>query len=278
MNGVSVTTRGLVHIYSVEGQDVAALSGVDLTIAAGETVCLLGPSGSGKSTLLSLLGGLMRPSAGSIRIGTHLLGGMSESELSDMRAGNVGVVLQDGATNILPHLHARDNVAFAQSLGPRTEDLPDPLDVLDLVGAAGLATTMPRHMSPGEAQLVAIAVAVASAPGLLLADEPTARMTHAARDHVLSAVRRINETSGTTVVTVSHDDAVARAMRRTITIRDGRVGAEGRGDVEYAVVSADGSLPLPPDVLDRFPPGTELRVRPEGDGWILVPADEDGGT
>ena len=113
--GLAVSTHGLVHIYRAEGHDVAALAGVDLDVGAGEMVGLLGPSGAGKSTLLTLFGGLMRPSAGRIRIGGHDLGRMDEPALDEYRAADVGMVLQGAGRNLLPYLGPRDNVAFAQT-------------------------------------------------------------------------------------------------------------------------------------------------------------------
>jgi putative ABC transport system ATP-binding protein len=113
-SGLAITTHGLVHIYHADGHDLAALSGVDLRVAAGEIVGLLGPSGAGKSTLLTLCGGLLRPSAGTIRIGPNDLAQMDESALDRFRATEVGIVLQGADRNVLPYVTARRNVDFAQ--------------------------------------------------------------------------------------------------------------------------------------------------------------------
>lgn len=118
-------------------------------------------------------------------------------------------------------------------------------------------------------QLVAIATALAATPRLLLADEPTSQLDHGARDEVLEALRLVNTRLRTTIIVVTHDPEVAAAMPRTVTIRDGRIGAEGRGGEEYAVVSADGSVPLPPEVLTRLRPGTLVRVH-EDDGVVRI--------
>ncbi|MGL5852763.1 MAG: AAA family ATPase, partial [Phycicoccus sp.] len=130
-------------------------------------------------------------------------------------------------------------------------------------------------LPPGQLQLAALAVAVAARPGLLLADEPTSQLDHGARDVVLGALEHVNATWGTTVVLVTHDPEVAARMPRTITIRDGRVGAEGRAGEEFAVVSTDGSVPLPPHALAAFPPGSLLRVHEDGGRWLLL-GDGDG--
>ncbi|QQS01203.1 MAG: ATP-binding cassette domain-containing protein [Austwickia sp.] len=272
MTGLAVATRGLVHVYRTEGQDVAALAGVDLAIRPGETVGLLGPSGSGKSTLLALLGGLMRPSAGRITVGGRDLVDLTEAELDDYRAGEAGVLLQGARRNLVPYLSAADNVVFAQAAALRRgRSCPDVLDTLALVGADQFATRRPADLSPGQAQLIALAVALAAGPGLLLADEPSSALSHAARDDVLAAIDHVNRERSATVVVVTHDEAVARRMRRTVTIRDGRVGGEGRDGEEFAIVAADGSLPLPVGALADLPPGTAVRVHREGARWLLVP-------
>ncbi|HET8641774.1 MAG TPA: ATP-binding cassette domain-containing protein, partial [Pseudonocardiaceae bacterium] len=126
--GIGVTCRGLVYIYRLEGYDVVALAGVDLDIAPGEAVALVGPSGSGKSTLLALLAGLLRPAAGLVHVGAYDLAKASDAELRRMRASDVGVVLQGASRNLLPYLSAEQNVRFAQRAVPaeRRRELPAP--------------------------------------------------------------------------------------------------------------------------------------------------------
>jgi ABC-type lipoprotein export system ATPase subunit len=252
----------LVHIYRLEGNDVVALSGVDLDVASGEIVGLLGPSGSGKSTLLNLFAGLLRPSAGHLRVGGREIARMDEKGLARMRAIDVGAVLQGAMRNLLPYASPIDNVRFAQRGAARISDtiLPAPEEVLDLVGLGAEATVPLASLSPGRRQRLAVAVGMAARPGLLLLDEPTSQLDHEGRDEVLAAVSDINRDLGTTVVAVTHDPDVAQRLPRTVTIRDGRVGAEGRRGEDFAVVARDGSLTLPPDVLERVPPGSLLRV------------------
>ena len=222
-----VVTRGLVHIYRAEGHDVAALSGIDLVVAPGERLALLGPSGAGKSTLLTLFGGLLRPSAGRIHVGDHDLTRMPEDELDALRGLEIGMVLQGAARNLLPYLSARANIGFAQAAArSRGRAVPDPAEVAALVGLSPRAADAPLPtLTPGELQLSAVAVAVSCRPGLLLGDEPTSQLDHEARDVVLDALAQVNSEWGTTVVVVTHDPDVAARMPRTITIRDGRVGA-----------------------------------------------------
>jgi ABC-type lipoprotein export system ATPase subunit len=282
--GLGVICRGLVYIYRLEGYDVVALAGVDLDIAAGEAVALLGPSGAGKSTLLSLLAGLLRPSAGRLVVGGHDLSRADAAELQLMRSTAVGVVLQGASRNLLPYLTAEQNVRFAQRGAPadRRRQLPAAREVLNVVGLAsrGRHRLRPDRLAPSERQRLALAVALATRPGLLLADEPTSQLDSGGRDEVVAALAAAHA-SGTTVVVVTHDPDVGLRMGRTVTIRDGRVGAEGRRGEDWAVVGRDGTVHLPPEVLRVLPPGTLVGVEPQPDGTVLLtPADRstvDGG-
>jgi putative ABC transport system ATP-binding protein len=269
--GLAVTCRGLVYIYRLEGYDVVALSGVDLDIAAGQSVALLGPSGAGKSTLLALLAGLLRPSAGRLAVGPYDMVKAGPGELQAMRGGDVGVVLQGAGRNLLPYLSAEQNVRFAQRGAPARRDLPAPGDVLSLVGFGlrGRHRMRPRQLAPGERQRLALAVALAAGPGLLLADEPTSQLDSRARDEVVDALDVVTR-SGTTVVVVTHDPAVSDRMGRTVTIRDGRVGAEGRRGEDFAVVGRDGTVHLTQEVLQLLPPGSLVGVEPQEDGTVLL--------
>ncbi len=272
MAGLAIRTRGLVHLYHAEQHDVAALSGVDLDVRAGELVGLLGPSGSGKSTLMSLLAGVLRPSAGKVFVGDTEVSAASPRDLDRLRATEVSLMLQGAARNLLPHSTAGDNVRFAQHPARRAgRQLADPADVLGEVGLADEADRPLHDLTPGGLQLAAVAVAVSTRPGLLLCDEPTSQLDHAARDRVLEALGHVNRTYGTTVVLVTHDPDVARVLPRTVTIRDGRIGGEGRSGEEYAVVTADGFLPLPGHARDRLPPGTLVRLHEVGDHFELRP-------
>jgi putative ABC transport system ATP-binding protein len=279
MTGIPVSCHGLVHIYRLEGNDVVALSGVDLDVASGEVVGLLGPSGAGKSTLLNLFAGLLRPSAGRLRVGGHEIARMDEKGLARMRAVDVGVVLQGAMRNLLPYASPIDNVRFAQRGARKVSDtiLPSPEEVLDLVGLGAEQTTSLGALSPGQRQRLAVAVGMAARPGLLLLDEPTSQLDHEGRDEVLRAVTDVNRDLGTTVVAVTHDPDVADRLPRTVTIRDGRVGAEGRRGEDFAVVGRDGSVTLPPDILETVPPGSLLRVTVVEEGAVYLKRT-DGGT
>jgi putative ABC transport system ATP-binding protein len=274
VNGLQISTRRLVHIYRSEGHDVAALSGVDLDVAPGELIGLLGPSGAGKSTLLSLLGGLFRPSAGKIHIGDTELSAVGPRRLDELRARDISLMLQGAGRNLLPYLSPHENVAFAQASARSSgKSLPGPGEVLESVGLEDQAGAPLGTLTPGQLQLTAIAVAVSSQPGVLLADEPTSQLDHDARDQVLETIGRINRTLGTTVVLVTHDPEVAASLPRTVTIRDGRVGGEGRSGEEYAVVTPDGFLPLPLHALGDLPPGTLVRFHQVDGVYTLLSGD-----
>jgi ABC-type lipoprotein export system ATPase subunit len=268
----AITTLGLVHIYRSEGQDVAALSGVDLSVAPGEVVGLLGPSGSGKSTLLALLGGLFRPSAGKIFVGEHELSALTPAQLDAFQARETSLMLQGAQRNLIPYLSVRENVAFAQDEARRLgSDVVDIDRSLELVGATEFADARLGTLSQGQLQMAALAVAMAPSPGVLLADEPTSALDRVARERILDTLLRVNREQGTTVVVVTHDPEVADRLPRTVTIRDGRIGGEGRSGQEYAVVTADGFIPLPVHIREGLPPGTLLRFEPADGSYLIVP-------
>jgi ABC-type lipoprotein export system ATPase subunit len=274
MAGVAVACRRVVHIYRAEAGDVVALAGVDLTIAPGEMVALVGPSGSGKSTLIALLSGLMRPSAGRVTIGTADIGKLTDAEISRLRGTEIGVVLQGAARNLLPYASLARNIWLAQTRAASTRGvkLDDPERILDLVGLGGQGHAHIGDLAPGAKQRAALAVGIAAGPGLLLVDEPTSQLDTAGRDEVVHALETVNAERGTTIVVVTHDAEVGARLGRAVTIRDGRVGAEGRDGQDFAVVAGDGTVQLPPEVLGDFPPGTLFTVDRVDGSVSLVPS------
>jgi ABC-type lipoprotein export system ATPase subunit len=218
----------------------------------------------------------MRPSAGQIWVGDAELSRLTAAELNELRATEVSYVLQETARNLLPFATAAQNVWFAQRGGRRRRPrpIPDPVDLLGMLGLAGVAHRRVAELPRGEQQQVALAAGVGSSPRLLLADEPTSQLESAAGTRVVSLLQTINQELGTTVVLVTHDPEVAGAFARTVIIRDGRVGAEGRQGEQFAVIDGSGSLQLPPDVLEFFPPSTRLRVVRHPHGIDLRPVDE----
>ncbi len=265
-DGITVRCTGVVHLYrTVEGHDVVALQGVDLTIAAGERVAMLGPSGSGKSTLMTLLGGIQRPSAGQIYLDDHNISRMGEGELTRLRASRVSTVLQGAHRNLLPYATAEQNVVFAQLGVPRDRRrrLRTPMMLLDRLHLTEQAHQSVDTLSGGQRQRLALACAVAPEPALLLADEPTSQLSHDDRDQLLELLHDVAEEHGTTVVVVTHDPDVAATFPRTVTIKGGRVGAEGREGSEYVVIGEEGVLHLPSHLVEEWPAGTLVRIEPE---------------
>jgi ABC-type lipoprotein export system ATPase subunit len=252
-----------VQIYGAEGQTVTALRGVDLKVAGGETVALLGPSGAGKSTLLWLLAGLLRPTAGLVEVCGVKVADLRSAEAARMRMREVGVVMQNPGRNLLPYETALGNVLFAQAPARKTRAgtrRQSAARLLEAVGLEKLARRPAGRLSGGEQQRLAVAVALANGPQLLLADEPTSQLDRHSAAQVVTLLQAANTDFGTTVIVVTHDEYVGKAFGRTITIRDGKVGAEGHDGEDYLVVGRDGSVQLPPDVLDALPPGTLARA------------------
>lgn len=279
-SGARVHLTGVVHLYPSPEGDVVALRGVDLDISAGESVALLGPSGAGKSTVLALLAGEFAPSAGTVRIDEYDIGRLGIDDLSRLRSRHIALVVQGASANLLSYATARENVWFAQH-GARQRGDPPPQSasqLLDLFDVGELADRRVNEMSVGERQRVALVAGVAAGPRLLLVDEPTSQLTSEERDQVIETVLTIHRQLGLTVIVVTHDSEVASRLERTVTIRDGRVGAEGRDGTEYAVVGRDGSLHLPPDVLDLLPPDSLVRVIRLADGVELRRADDQDST
>jgi len=264
-SGLAVRCEEVVQIYPVAGTEVVALKGVDLDVTAGTSVALLGPSGSGKSTLLTILAGLLPPSAGRVWLGDREVGSLEPRELQQLRATDVGVVLQGAARNLLPYASAAQNVDFARRALPRKRrgDGRGTRSLLSLLELDDLADRPLHTLSAGALQRVALTAAVANEPGLLLADEPTSALDDESRDAVLDLLDRVNARLGTTVVIVTHDQAVAHRMGRQITMRYGRVGQEGRQGAAFAVIGRDGALHLPENLLEAWPPGTLVEVLPD---------------
>jgi putative ABC transport system ATP-binding protein len=272
MTGPMVRCEGLVQVYGLPGQEVTALRGVDLTVDEAETVALLGPSGAGKSTLLWLFAGLLRPTAGIVEVCGRRLSDLTPKTGAQMRLRDVGVVMQNPGRNLLPYETAIGNLLLAQSPTRRTWPVKRRRSaaLLESVGLAKIAHRPAGRLSGGEQQRLAVAIALANGPRLLLADEPTSQLDHGSASAVIDLIRAANADLGTTVVVVTHDQAVGNALGRTVTIRDGRVGAEGHSGEDYLVVSRDGSVQLPAEVLEgTLPPGSLARAILTADGVEL---------
>ena len=258
-----VEASDLFKIYKPADLEVVALRGVDLEVAPGELVGIVGASGSGKTTLLNILAGLERPSAGGIRVGARDLLDISDRELVEYRRREVGFVWQATGRNLVPYLNVRDNIELPQAIAgvgkhPRQERAAELLDALQM---SDKSRRYPAELSGGEQQRVAIAVALANRPPLLLADEPTGELDTTMAEDVLQMLRRINRRFGVTVIIVTHYAGIARWVDRVVRIRDGRIGSESyltasyRGadgqEQEYLVVDRAGRLQLPREYVEQ---------------------------
>jgi putative ABC transport system ATP-binding protein len=208
--------------YRIGGEAIPIFDDLDLDIARGDFVAVMGPSGSGKSTLLNMLAGVENPDAGEIAIGGAKLDLMGESARSAWRAHNMGIVFQ--FYNLLPMLTAAENIELPLLLKPVSakERRIRVGKVLDLVGLAGRERQYPGVMSGGQQQRVGIARAIAADPDLLLCDEPTGDLDRKSADEVLSMLRLLNRELGKTIVMVTHDPQAARQARRTLYLDKGR--------------------------------------------------------
>ncbi|CAN5491770.1 hypothetical protein BH09ACT12_BH09ACT12_33620 [soil metagenome] len=280
--GVDVRCVGVVHLYrTFAGHDVVALRGVDLSIGAGERVAFLGPSGCGKSTLLTLLGGIQRPSAGQVFVDGIEISKMTERRLTGVRSRLVSTMLQGATRNLLPYATARQNVAFARlgAVAGVRRELAPAHELLDLVDLADQVDQTVGTLSGGQRQRLALACAIATGPRLLLADEPTSALGHEDRDALVRLLHRVGDEFGTTIVVVTHSPEVAATFPRTVTMHDGRVGAEGRSGSDYVILGEDGGLHLPTGITSTWPAGTVVRIETDGDDRLVVSradADEAG--
>ena len=210
----------LYRFYRAGDEETLALQGVTFDVTAGEVVAVVGPSGSGKSTLLACLAGLDDPSGGTVSVDGTRMSHRPEHERAALRADRVGVLLQSG--NLVPHLTVTGNIELAQAAASLGRDL---LSVTDLVGSVGLedrAVALPRELSGGELARAGLAVALANAPAVLLADEPTGELDGITEDRVLALLRRTAD-DGTAVLLVTHSEAAAHLADRVVTLEDGRV-------------------------------------------------------
>ena len=263
----------MVHLYrTCEGPDVVPLQGVDLSIASGERVAFLGPSGSGKSTLLTLLGGIQKPSAGRIFLGDNEISRLPERSLARIRARSVSTMLQGSTRNLLPYATARQNIGFARLALSSAErkNVPDEEELLESVGLCQQVDQVVSTMSGGQRQRLALACAVSTGPTLLLADEPTSQLSHEDRDHVIELIHDLGDQLGTTIIVVTHQPEVAATFPRTITMKGGRVGLEGRDGAEYVVIGAEGVVHLPSHLANEWPQGTLVRIEPEEVDRLVV--------
>lgn len=225
-DGAMIRCENLVKIYKTSEVEVVALQGLDLTVDRGELMAIVGNSGSGKSTLLNMLGGLDRPSAGQLFVDGKNLLKFNDNDYVEYKRNTVGFVWQNNARNLVPYLTAVQNVELPMLLDGRRKRRERALTLLDSVGLLKRKNSRLDQMSGGEQQRVAIAIALANDPKLLLADEPTGSVDTKTSNMILDIFKELNRTFGLTIVIVTHDVRMARHIDRVVAIRDGRTSSE----------------------------------------------------
>ena len=228
-----IQAEGLVKIYKTKETEVLALQGLDLTVEEGELTALIGNSGSGKSTFLNMIGGLDRPSAGSLVVGGKNLFTMTEKELVTYKRDIVGFVWQNNARNLLPYLSSLENIMLPMHLSNEKQKKDKALELLEMVGLSNKKHNRLNTLSGGEQQRIAIAIALANSPKLLLADEPTGSVDPKTANYIFDVFTELNK-QGQTILIVTHDVALSKKVKRVVAIRDGKISSERILKEKYA--------------------------------------------
>ncbi len=283
-----IVCEDLFKIYKIADLEVVALRGLDFAVDRGEVVAVVGSSGSGKTTLLNILAGYDAPSAGGIRVGDQDLLNMTGRDVEIYRRHEVGFVWQQTSRNLFPYLTALENVELPMMLtsmsgGDRRSKAKE---LLDLVGLNHRIDHTPEKLSGGEQQRVAIGVALANSPPLLLADEPTGELDDATAGEVLDLFETVNKELQTTILIVTHDPNIAYKVGRVVMIKDGKLSTEIRrkasldksvgdkgADVildEFTIVDRMGRVQIPEEFLKRLRIEDRARVQIDGDKLTIV--------
>lgn len=285
-----IQADNLVKIYKTKDIEVLALQGLDLSVNKGELTAIIGNSGSGKSTFLNMIGGLDRPSAGKLFVDGKNLFSMTDKELVLYKRNTVGFVWQNNGRNLLPYLSAVENIMtpmFFSSEGKKKERA---LELLELVGLSHRKNNKLNQLSGGEQQRVAIAIALANNPRLLLADEPTGSVDRKTADYILDVFRNLNKETDLTIVIVTHDVDLSKQVQRVVSIKDGRTSSErilkekyhmdfqqAKGwleeeetQEEYAVLDRAGRLAIPKELLEGLSlDGNKVKISLDDDKIII---------
>lgn len=228
-----IRADGLVKIYKTKETEVLALQGLDLSVETGELTAIIGNSGSGKSTFLNMIGGLDKPSAGSLFVAGQNLFTMSEKELVLYKRDTVGFVWQNNGRNMLPFLSAIENVMLPMNLSSTKHKHDKAMELLEMVGMSHKKHSRMNMLSGGEQQRIAIAIALANSPKLLLADEPTGSVDFKTADFIFDVFTELNK-NGQTILIVTHDMTLSKKVRRVVAIRDGKISSERVLKEKYA--------------------------------------------
>ncbi|MCQ6558227.1 ABC transporter ATP-binding protein [Paenibacillus mendelii] len=283
-----IECEGLVKIYKSDDLEVVALQGLNLSVQDGEMMAIIGNSGSGKSTLLNILGGLDRPSAGTVSVGPWDLLKITDEQLVEYKRDTVGFIWQNNARNLLPYLTALENVEMPMMLSSKL-DRAYAKQLLDWVGLKDRMHNKLHQLSGGEQQRVAIAISLSNRPKLLLADEPTGSVDTRTSDMIMDIFRRLNREIGITIVIVTHDLSLAGKVDRVVAIRDGltstefikrnpNLDAEGSGlqaginsaHEEYVVVDRVGRLQIPKVYLSALQITDKASMEFDGERIIIT--------
>ncbi len=291
-----VECEGLVKIYKTKDIEVLALQGLELRIDEGELMAIIGNSGSGKSTFLNMIGGLDRPSAGRLFVDGKDLFKLTDRELVDYKRRTVGFVWQNNARNLLPYLTAWQNVQMPMLFETGSRKKQRALELLELVGLSHKKHSRLTQLSGGEQQRIAVAIALANHPRLLLADEPTGSVDARTGAYILDVFRKINQEMGVTTVIVTHDTLLAKKVNRVVAIRDGKISSERimkqdylhrLQDInaftearevqdEYAVLDRAGRLQIPREMLNQLQiSGNRLKIELADQKIILEKPQEE---
>ena len=286
-----IVCEDLFKIYKIADLEVVALRGLDLNVQRNEVVAIVGASGSGKSTLLNILAGYDSPSAGRVSVGDKDLLRMTPNETELYRRDEVGFIWQQTSRNMFPYLTAVENVALPMMLTFTTpgERRRRAEELLELVGLGHRMGHTPEKLSGGEQQRVAIAVALANHPPLLLADEPTGELDDNTAAEILDLFGEINRELNTTILIVTHDPDIAYKVGRVVMIRDGKMATEVRRKVtfqrlsgaaetdqpleEFILVDGSGRVQIPRDIIDRLKIGERARIDTL-DGMVTLTPDD----
>lgn len=289
-SNIMIECDNLVKIYKTKDLEVLALQGLDLQVERKELMAIIGNSGSGKSTFLNMIGGLDRPSAGKLYVDGKNLFRMTEKQLVEYKKNTVGFVWQNNARNLLPYLTAMENVMTPMMFSREAAGKARALELLELVGMGHRKNSRLSQLSGGEQQRVAIAIALANNPKLLLADEPTGSVDRNTSDYILDMFRELNGQLGVTIVIVTHDKTLAKKVNRVVSIRDGKTSSEriikedyinklkdmslDWGSIEtqeeYAVLDRAGRLQIPKELLNEIGlDGNKVKLEVR-DGKIVI--------
>lgn len=286
-----IVCENLVKIYKTKDLEVLALQGLELTVQKGELMAIIGNSGSGKSTFLNMIGGLDRPSAGRLFVDGKNLFKMSEKELVEYKKNTVGFVWQNNGRNLLPYLNALQNVMMPMMFGTEKEKKEKALKLLELVGMDHKKDNKLSQLSGGEQQRIAIAIALANDPKVLLADEPTGSVDARTAEYILDVFRKLNQELGLTIVIVTHDRLLAKKVNRVVSIRDGKTSSEflvkqsyadrldsvtlfDETQEEFHVLDKAGRVQIPHEMLAKIGvKDNKIRLDYE-DGKIIITAPE----